>query len=109
MNVGERVSFIALIGVIIICFINVFILTKKLDNNNKTITELNAKINQYESIDVPSKGELDSLKTNISYKDSIIKQIKTEYIKDVEWVKNMPDSAAVALFNQLVWANNNTD
>lgn len=109
MSVGERVSFIALIGVIIICFISTFILTRKLDNSNKTITELNAKIKQYESIDVPSKGELDSIKTNISYKDSIIKQIKIEYIKDVEWVKNMPDSAAVALFNQLVWANDNAD
>ena len=109
MTIGEKISFIACTGLTIIYAIALLIILNQNNIKTKKINELTHKLNQYESIDVPFKGEVDSLKSNISYKDSIIKQIKIEYIKDVEWVKNMPDSAAVALFHQLVWANNNSN
>lgn len=95
-------AFITLVCIIIS---GIFALTNSRDA--KTINELTNKLKQYENINSPFKGEIDSLKANIAYKDSIIKQIKIEYVKDVEWVKNMPDSAAVALFYQLVWAEDN--
>lgn len=91
----------------LVCIIISGIFTLASNRDAKTINELTDKLKQYENIDSPFKGEIDSIKTNIAYKDSIIKQIKIEYVKDVEWVKNMPDSAAVALFHQLVWAEDN--
>ena len=109
MNIREKISFIAISGVAILCIIISLILAKINDNSKKTIIDLTNKLKQYESVELPFKGELDSLKVNISYKDSIIKQIKIEYVKDVEWVKNMPDSSAVVLFHQLVWAESNPD
>ena len=109
MNIGERIAFIACAGAAVICMVAIAILVRQNNFDKQKIEELTNKVKQYESIEIPSTGELDSLKNNINYKDSIIKQIKTEYIKDVEWVKNMPDSAAVALFHQLVWANSNAD
>lgn len=109
MNIGEKIAFIACAGAAVICMVAVAILVRQSNLDKQKIEELTNKIKQYESIEIPSTGELDSLKNDINYKDSIIKQIKTEYIKDVEWVKNMPDSAAVALFHQLVWANSNAD
>lgn len=109
MNIKEKILDIAYLIVIIIYTITICILIQQNNSNEKQIIELTKKLKQYENINVPSKEETDSIKVNIHYKDSIIKFIKTEYIKDVEWVKNMPDSAAVALFHQLVWANTNTD
>lgn len=109
MNIGERIAFIACAGAAVICMVAVAILVRQGNLDKQKIEELTNKVKQYESVEIPSIGELDSLKNDINYKDSIIKQIKTEYIKDVEWVKNMPDSAAVALFHQLVWANSNAD
>ena len=109
MNIGERIAFIACAGAAVICMVAIAILVRQNNFDKQKIEELTNKVKQYESIEIPSTGELDSLKNDINYKDSIIKQIKTEYIKDVEWVKNMPDSAAVALFHQLVWANSNAD
>ena len=89
--------------------ISVLVLSLVIVNKNKKITDLTNRLQQYENMELPSKGEIDSLCYNISYKDSIIKQITIEYVKDVEWVKNMPDSAAITLFNQLVWADENAD
>lgn len=109
MIIKEQIINIICIGFAIIYFLSTILLIDKCDGYKKEIANLENKLNQYENVDVPSIGEIDSLKVNISYKDSIIKQIKIEYIKDVEWVKNMPDSAAVTLFHQLVWAESNAD
>lgn len=105
MNVNGKINFIACIGVIVVFLISNIILSNKLNNSRKTITELNDKLKQYESVDVPFKGEIDSLKVNIIYRDSIINRIKIKYVQDVEVIKNMPDSAAVILFDELVWAD----
>lgn len=109
MSNTEKLALVVTSISAIICMLVVAVFIKKSEIDNKTIAELNAKLKQYESVELPFTGEIDSLKTNIIYKDSIIKQIKVEYVKDVEWVKNMPDSAAVALFHQLVWAESNPD
>lgn len=92
-----------IIGVIVIIFI--IVSEVKINKYKQNIIDLTEELNKYKEIDNPFKGEIDSLKDAIRCKDSIIAHITNEYVKDVEWVENMPDSAAVALFNQLVWAN----
>lgn len=109
MSAGNKILLIACAIITLGYIVGSIIIFKTLDNKNKVINELTYKLKQYENIDVPFTGEIDSLKQDIAAKDSIIKQIKIEYIKDVEWVKNMPDSAAVTLFHQLVWANDNAN
>lgn len=109
MTTKEQIINIVCIGFAIIYFVSTILVIDKCDTYKKEIANLEDKLKQYENIYIPSTGEIDSLKADINYKDSIIKQIKLEYIKDVEWVKNMPDSAAVALFHQLVWAESNAE
>ena len=104
---NKRLGFGYSAFITLVCIIICGVFAFSSNHDAKIINELTNKIKQYESINPPFKGEMDSIKTNIAYKDSIIKQIKIEYVKDVEWVKNMPDSAAVALFHQLVWAEDN--
>lgn len=73
---------------------------KRLD----TINELNKEIEYYKNAANPSGEVIDSLKYNISYRDTTIYNITKEYKKDVEIIKNMPDSSVVNLFYELVWA-----
>lgn len=74
---------------------------KRLD----TINELNKEIEYYKEAANPSGEVIDSLKYNIEYRDTTIYNIKKKYIEDVEIIKSMPDSAAVELFNSLVWSD----
>ena len=96
----------------IIIFIVIFIIACiggyyyiRIGNYKKEIAELNRQINEYKSAANPSKEIIDSIEYNIIYRDSIIYKLKTEYVKDVEVIKNMPDSCAVNLFKELVWAD----
>lgn len=105
MNTFEKI----LLGLLIICIIVASIIciysSNKIDNLNKQIIELNNQIEYYKKAANPSKEKIDSLQYDIHRRDSIIYDIKTKYIKDVEIVKNMPDSNAVSLFKELVWAD----
>lgn len=74
---------------------------KRLD----TINELNKEIEYYKEAAKPSGEVIDSIKYNIQYRDTTILNIKKKYVEDVEIIKNMPDSSAVNLFHELVWAN----
>ncbi|MBP3201341.1 MAG: hypothetical protein J6M39_06820 [Lachnospiraceae bacterium] len=93
----------------IICLLSfiIFIWYKdnKIKNYKKQIIELNEVIEQYKQAANPSKESIDSLVYDITYRDSIIYNIKQKYVEDVEIVKNMPDSDAVNLFKKLVWAD----
>lgn len=72
-------------------------------HKNAEIEFLNKQVEYYKQAANPSGEIIDSLFYNIEYRDSIIWDIKTKYIEDVEIVKSMPDSAAIILFNELVW------
>lgn len=74
-------------------------------NKNKQINELTNQIEYYKQAADPCKEIIDSLVYNIHYRDSIIYNIKTEYITNVEIVKEMSDSAVVDYFKQLVWSD----
>ena len=72
---------------------------KKLNNNyNKAIVELE----YYHNIDTNAIHKIDSIEYNIRQKDSIIYNIKTEFINEIEIIKANNDIDAVAQFKELV-------
>ena len=72
---------------------------KKLDNDyNKAITELE----YYHNIDTAVIHKIDSIEYNIRQKDSIIYNIKTEFINEIEIIKANNDIDALAQFKELV-------
>lgn len=76
----------------------------KINSYKKQIIELTEEIEQYKQAANPSKERIDSLVYNISYRDSVIINIKKKYVEDTEYIKNMPDSSVVDMFKELVWA-----
>lgn len=105
MNIIDKIA-------IIFCIIFIIVLTcilgyysNQIDIYRKHIIKLNNQIEYYKQAANPSKEKIDSLQYDIHYRDSIIYNIKTKYIEDVEIVKNMPDSNTVNLFKELVWAD----
>ncbi len=76
----------------------------KLNKYKEQIIELTEEIEQYKQAANPSKERIDSLVYNISYRDSVIINIKNKYVEDTEYIKNMPDSSVVDMFKELVWA-----
>lgn len=72
---------------------------KKLNNDyNKVVTELE----YYHNIDTVAIHKIDSIEYNIRQKDSIIYNIKTEFINEIEIIKANNDIDAVAQFKELV-------
>lgn len=71
----------------------------KLNNEyNKVIDELE----YYHNIDGVAIHKIDSIEYNIKQKDSIIYNIKTEFINEIEIIKANNDIDAVAQFKELV-------
>ena len=71
----------------------------KLNNDyNKAIVELE----YYHNIDTNAIHKIDSIEYNIKQKDSIIYNIKTEFINEIEIIKANNDIDAVAQFKELV-------
>ena len=72
---------------------------QKLSNDyNKAITELE----YYHNIDTNAIHKIDSIEYNIRQKDSIIYNIKTEFINEIEIIKANNDIDAVSQFKELV-------
>ena len=102
-TLDKIVNYITIGCSIIIVFVCISLINKN-KKYEKQITELTNQIEYYKQAANPSKEKIDSLQDNIQHRDSIIYDIKTKYIKDVEIIKNMPDSNTVNLFKELVWA-----
>lgn len=100
----KYIGYIATFVVLIVCCIIFIGLNNKVKHQNETINILTEEIAQYKQAANPSKEIIDSLVYNIEYRDTIVYNIKHKYIKDVEVVKNMPDSTLVELFHKLVWS-----
>lgn len=72
---------------------------KKLNNDyNKVVTELE----YYHNIDTTAIHKIDSIEYNIRQKDSIIYNIKTEFINEIEVIKANNDIDALNQFKELV-------
>lgn len=97
VNVLSIILFIGFVSVLIFYI-------SKVNNQNKEIIELKAEIEEYKKAANPSKETIDSLVYNIEYRDSIVYYKKVKYVEDVEIIKNMPDSAIVDKFKELVWS-----
>ena len=97
-----------MVALFIICCIFIACILGYYDNKvkkyEKQIIELKAEIEEYKKAANPSKEIIDSLVYNIEYRDSIIYYKKVKYVEDVEIIKNMPDSAIVDKFKELVWS-----
>lgn len=89
------VYLIFVISLIIVYGINYDKLNKKY---NKALNELN----YYHNIDSIAIHKIDSIEYNIKQKDSIIYNIKTEYINEIEIIKANNDIDALAQFKELV-------
>lgn len=92
------ITILYLLGIIVISILYK-VNYKKLNNDyNKAITELE----YYRNIDTNAIHKIDSIEYNIRQKDSIIYNIKTEFINEIEIIKANNDIDAVAQFKELV-------
>lgn len=95
--------------ILFICFIIAICIYSgmqyKINNYKKQIIELTEEIEQYKQAANPSKEKIDSLIYNITYRDSVIFNIRKKYVEETEYIKNMPDSSVVNMFKELVWAD----
>lgn len=92
------ITILYLLGIIVISILYK-INYKKLNNDyNKVLTELE----YYHNIDTNAIHKIDSIEYNIRQKDSIIYNIKTEFINEIEIIKANNDVDAVAQFKELV-------
>ena len=92
------ITILYLLGIIVISILYK-VNYKKLNNDyNKAITELE----YYRNIDTNAIHKIDSIEYNIKQKDSIIYNIKTEFINEIEIIKANNDIDAVAQFKELV-------
>ena len=101
MEIKKSVLIISI--VYLICVISLIIVYRinydKLNNKyNKALNELN----YYHNIDSTVIHKIDSIEYNIKQKDSIIYNIKTEYINEIEIIKANNDIDALAQFKELV-------
>lgn len=103
MNDIKATLIFCVICIIVICIVAGSI-NHKLNKYKEQIIELTEEIEQYKQAANPSKEKIDSLVYNISYRDSVIVNIKKKYVEDTEYIKNMPDSSVVNMFKELVWA-----
>ncbi len=101
---AETIDNILTVVVVLIITVLCFVGYHKSNQRLNRIKELEAEVEYYKNAANPSGEVIDSLKYNISYRDTTIYNITKEYKKDVEIIKNMPDSSVVNLFYELVWA-----
>lgn len=81
----------------------IFVITT--NKQRKQINELTKEIEYYKEAETPFKESIDSVVYRIVYRNSIIYNIKQDYLYDSEVIKNMSDTAAVGWFLQSVWSN----
>lgn len=92
------ISILYLIAVITLILVYSADYIKLEEKYNKALNELN----YYHNIDTNSIHKIDSIEYNIRQKDSIIYNIKTEFINEIEIIKANNDVDAVAQFKELV-------
>ncbi len=103
MNDTKIMLIFYVICLIIACIIAGFI-SNSFNKYKEQIIELTEEVEQYKQAANPSKEKIDSLVYNITYRDSVIFNIRKKYVKETEYIKNMPDSSVVNMFKELVWA-----
>ena len=95
---------ILIISIVYLIFVISLILVYGINYNNlnKKYNEVLNELNYYHNIDTTAIHKIDSIEYNIRQKDSIIYNIKTEFINEIEIIKANNDIDAVAQFKELV-------
>ena len=89
--------------VFIISILTVYIFEEsKYKKLNKRYQQVIVELTYYKIIDTAAIHKIDSIEYNIKQKDSIIYNIKTEFINEIEIIKANNDIDAVAQFKELV-------
>lgn len=92
-----------LLIVFIISVLTIYIFEEyKYKKLNKRYQQVIAELTYYKVIDTTAIHKIDSIEYNIRQKDSIIYNIKTEFINEIEIIKANNDIDAVAQFKELV-------
>lgn len=100
----EAKKFVLITSILYIIAVVILILAysanyiKLKEKYNEALNELN----YYHNIDTAAIHKIDSIEYNIRQKDSIIYNIKTEFINEIEIIKANNDIDAVNQFKQLV-------
>lgn len=96
-------SVLILLIVFIISILAIYIFEEsKYKNLNKRYQQVISELTYYKTIDTVGIHKIDSIEYNIRQKDSIIYNIKTEFINEIEIIKANNDIDAVAQFKELV-------
>ena len=96
-------SILILLIIFIISILTVYIFEEsKYKKLNKKYQQVIAELTYYKTIDTVAIHKIDSIEYNIKQKDSIIYNIKTEFINEIEIIKANNDIDAVTQFKQLV-------
>lgn len=90
---------LSIIFLIIIIVLGISI--RKYNIENRRLQDI---VNYYNSIDSNVVEKVDSIEYNIQIKDSIIYELKKEYINEIEVVKANNDIDALGQFKELVSA-----
>ena len=88
---------------VIIILLTIYIFEEsKYKKLNKRYQQVIAELTYYKVIDTTAIHKIDSIEYNIKQRDSIIYNIKTEFINEIEIIKANNDIDAVAQFKELV-------
>lgn len=92
------ISILYLIAVVILILAYGSEYSKLEEKYNEALNELN----YYHNVDTTAIHKIDSIEYNIKQKDSIIYNIKTEFINEIEIIKANNDIDALTQFKELV-------
>lgn len=101
MEIKKPILILLIIFIISVLTIYIFE-ESKYKKLNKRYQQVIAELTYYKVIDTTAIHKIDSIEYNIRQKDSIIYNIKTEFINEIEIIKANNDIDAVAQFKELV-------
>ena len=101
MEIKKPILILLIIFIISVLTIYIFE-ESKYKKLNKRYQQVIAELTYYKVIDTTAIHKIDSIEYNIKQRDSIIYNIKTEFINEIEIIKANNDIDAVAQFKELV-------
>lgn len=101
MEIKKPILILLIIFIISVLAIYIFE-ESKYKKLNKRYQQVAAELTYYKTIDTVAIHKIDSIEYNITQKDSIIYNIKKEFINEIETIKANNDIDAVAQFKELV-------
>lgn len=101
MEIKKSVLIISIVYTIVVISL-ILVYRISYDKLNKKYNKALDELNYYHNIDTNVAHKVDSIEYNIQIKDSIIYELKKEYINEIEIVKANNDIDALNQFKELV-------